>query len=149
MNVVKDSEIIYTREQAFGGNDLTNLISQQYGMNIEEVEQSLRLGEVSSEIHDGAVLPFRNTVAQQVSRSLQFFYSSGVHGELEALYLSGGTAAIEGLAGQLEEELGLRIILANPFSNMGVSSKINSTRLLRDAQALVKATGLALRGFEG
>lgn len=148
LNVVKDSEIIYTREQAFGGNDLTNMISQQYGMNVEEVEQSLRLGEVSSEIQDGAVLPFRNTVAQQVSRSLQFFYSSGVHGELETLYLSGGTAAIEGLAGQLEEELGFNVKLANPFISMGVSSKVNGSRLQRDAPALVKATGLALRGFE-
>ncbi len=149
LNVFKGTENIYTREQAFGGNDLTNLISQQYGMNVEEVEQSLRLGELSPEIHDSAVLPFRNTVAQQVSRALQFFYSSGAHGELSALYLSGGTSCIEGLAAQLEEELGLQTQIANPFASMSVNSRVNSERLKRDAQSLVKAAGLALRGLEG
>ncbi len=149
LNVFKGTENIYTREQAFGGNDLTNLISQQYGMSVEEVEQSLRLGDISEEIVDAAVLPFRNTVAQQVSRALQFFYSSGAHGELETLYLSGGTSCIEGLAGQLEEELGLATQVANPFSSMSVNSRVNSVRLERDAQSLVKATGLALRGLQG
>lgn len=149
LNVVKGSEIIYTREQAFGGNDLTNLISQQHGMSVEEVEQSLRLGEIAADIQEGAVLPFRNTVAQQVSRALQFFYSSGAHGELVTLYLAGGGSGIDGLAGQLEEELGLNTQIANPFSAMSVSSKVNSARLERDAQSLVKATGLALRGLEG
>lgn len=149
LNVFKGTENIYTREQAFGGNDLTNLISQQYGMNVEEVEQSLRLGELSPEIQDSAVLPFRNTVAQQVSRALQFFYSSGAHGELSTLYLSGGTSSIEGLAAQLEEELGLQTQIANPFASMSVNSRVNSERLKRDAQSLVKAAGLALRGLEG
>lgn len=149
LNVYSGSEIIYTREQAFGGNDLTNLINQQYGIKVEEIEQLLRLGDVSDEIKDAAVLPFRNTVAQQVSRALQFFYSSGAHGELDILYLSGGTSSIDGLDGQLEEELGLKTQVANPFASMSINSRVNDGRLERDAQSLVKATGLALRGLEG
>jgi type IV pilus assembly protein PilM len=149
LNVLKDNQIIYTREQAFGGNDLTNLIHQQYGMKVEEVEQSLRLGDLSTEVYEMAVLPFRNTVAQQVSRSLQFFYSSGAHGELSVLYLAGGTSSIEGLADQLEEELGISTKVANPFAQMTVNSRVNRSRLDRDAPALVKAAGLAIRGLEG
>lgn len=89
LNVFKNAELIYSREQAFGGNDLTNTIHQQYGMSVEEVEQALRLDDLSDEIKEMVVLPFRSTVAQQVSRSLQFYYSSGAHNELSALYLSG------------------------------------------------------------
>lgn len=148
LNVFKEGEIVYSREQAFGGNDLTNSIHQQYGMSIEEVEQALRLNELSSEIAEMVVLPFRGTVAQQVSRSLQFFYSSGAHGELSSLYLSGGTASIDGLADQLSEELGITTQMANPFVNMSVESRINRTRLERDAPSLVKACGLAMRGLE-
>lgn len=149
LHVFKGPDIIYTREQAFGGNDLTNLIHQQYGMKVEEVEQSLRLGDLSTEIQEMAVLPFRNTVAQQVSRSLQFFYSSGAHGELDGLFLAGGTSSIDGLAEQLEEELGITIQVANPFNHMIVNSRVNRARLDRDAPSLVKATGLAIRGLEG
>lgn len=148
LNVFKGDEIVYSREQAFGGNDLTNSIHQQYGMSIEEVEQSLRLNDLSPEINEMVVLPFRGTVAQQVSRSLQFFYSSGAHSELSALYLSGGTATIDGLAEQLSEELGINTEMANPFSPMSVNSRVNKSRLERDAPSLVKACGLAMRGFE-
>lgn len=149
LNVLNDSGVIYTREQAFGGNDLTNLINQQYGIKVEEIEQQLRLGDLSKDIHDSVVLPFRNTVAQQVSRALQFFYSSGAHGDLDVLYLSGGTSCIEGLEGQLQEELGIKTFVADPFSAMKVNSRVNQVRLKRDAQSLVKAAGLALRGLEG
>ncbi len=148
LNVFRDGEIVYSREQAFGGNDLTNSIHQQYGMSVEEVEQSLRLGDISEEINEMVVIPFRGTVAQQVSRSLQFFYSSGAHSELASLYLSGGTATIEGLAEQLTDELGIPTYMANPFASMSVNSRVNSSRLDRDAPSLVKACGLAMRGFE-
>jgi type IV pilus assembly protein PilM len=149
LNVFKGNEIVYTREQTFGGNDLSNAISQQYGMSVEEVEQSLRLNDLSSEIEDMVVMPFRGTVAQQVSRSLQFFYSSGTHHhELSALYLSGGTAAIDGLAEQLQEEIGITTLMANPFSRMKINPRVNTVRLERDAPSLVKACGLAMRGFE-
>ena len=149
LNVFKKNEIVYSREQAFGGNDLTNIIHQQYGISIEEVEQSLRLNDLSSEILEMVVQPFRGTVAQQVSRSLQFFYSSGAHAELSALYLSGGTATIDGLSEQLSEELGLNVDMANPFAKMSINSRVNRSRLERDAPSLVKACGLAMRGFEG
>lgn len=148
LNVFKGNEIVYSREQAFGGNDLSNSIHQQYGMSIEEVEQSLRLNDLSAEINEMVVLPFRGTVAQQVSRSLQFFYSSGAHSELSALYLSGGTATIDGLAEQLCEELGINTEMANPFMPMSINSRVNKSRLERDAPSLVKACGLAMRGFE-
>ncbi|MGH1462264.1 MAG: type IV pilus assembly protein PilM [Neptuniibacter sp.] len=149
LNVFKGSSIIYTREQAFGGNDLTNLIHQQFGTSVEEVEQSLRIGDLSADVYEAAVLPFRNNVAQQVSRSLQFFYSSGAHGELGKLYLSGGTSCIEGLSEQLEEELGVSTFVANPFSHMSINSRVNRGRLDRDAPSLVKAAGLAIRGLDG
>lgn len=65
------------------------------------------------------------------------------------LYLAGGTSSIEGLADQLEEELGISTKVANPFAQMTVNSRVNRSRLDRDAPALVKAAGLAIRGLEG
>lgn len=148
LNVFKNGEIVYNREQAFGGNDLSNAIHQQSGLKAGEVENLLRTGELSDELKQSLVLPFRSTVSQQVSRALQFFYSSGPHNELNKLYLLGGTSAIEGLSEQMAAEVGLSVEVANPFAGMERDAKINADRLAQDAPTLAKACGLALRSFE-
>ncbi len=148
LNVIRDNKIIYNREQSFGGNDLTTNIHHQYGMAVDEVEQALRLGEMSEEIVESTVKPFRFTVSQQVSRALQFFYSSGVQHQLSKIFICGGTASIEGSVDILSEEIGVPVMLANPFSQMDVAAKVNKDRLLKDAPALIKACGLALRSFD-
>jgi Tfp pilus assembly PilM family ATPase len=37
--VLRDDEMLYDRDQAFGGSQLTQLISRQYGFSFEEAEQ--------------------------------------------------------------------------------------------------------------
>ena len=148
LNVFKNGEIVYNREQAFGGNDLSNAIHQQSGLGIGEVEHLLRSGELTDELQQSLVMPFRSTVSQQVSRALQFFYSSGPHNELSKLYLLGGTAAIDGLAEQMAAEVGLPVEVANPFATMAQDSKVNAARLIQDAPTLAKACGMALRSFD-
>lgn len=148
LNVFRDGKIIYNREQAFGGNELTNAIHQQYGLEIGEVEQKLRTGELDDEIREMLVMPFRQSVIQQVSRALQFFYSSGVQSQLTELYLAGGTAGIEGLPELMQEEIGVPTKVANPFARVGVGPRLNQDRLTKDAPMLAKACGLALRSFD-
>lgn len=148
LNVFRDGAIIYSREQAFGGNDLVNSIHQQYGMTVEEVEQALRHGDLSDDIRNMLVMPFRHTIAQQVSRSMQFFYSSGVQQQLTKLFISGGTASVDGIAKVMEDEVGVPTEVANPFSKMRINNKLNQQRLEADAPLLTKACGLAMRSFD-
>lgn len=148
LNVMHHGVIIYNREQGFGSNELTNSIHIQCGMSIPEVEQSFRLNEISMEIEAMLIEPFRDTVAQQISRALQFYYSSNVQNQLTKIYLSGGCSSIKGLVELLEEELGISVELTNAFSNMNIQPKINKDRLNKDAPALAKACGLALRSFD-
>lgn len=148
LNVFKGSKIIYNREQAFGGNDLTNMIHQQSGLESADIERQLQNGELDSSIVDSLVLPFRTTVVQQISRALQFYYSSGSPGQLSRLLIAGGTAGLEGLSAMVEEETGVKTDIANPFQQMEVDAKINPSRLEKDAPSLLKACGLALRSFD-
>jgi type IV pilus assembly protein PilM len=39
LKVLRDEEMLYDRDQAFGGSQLTQLISRQYGFSVEEAEQ--------------------------------------------------------------------------------------------------------------
>ena len=149
LNVFRGDRIIYNREQAFGGNDLVNLICQVKGLQLAEVERLLVAGELDQETQESLVEPFKYTVAQQVSRALQFFYSSGARaGQIGKLYLAGGTSRMERLAEAVEQETGLPTKIANPFEQMGVVSKVNPLRLEKDAPRLFKACGLALRSFD-
>lgn len=148
LNVFRKGKIVYNREQAFGGNELTNAIHQQYGMEVAEVEQKLRNGSLDDEIVEMLVMPFRQSVIQQVSRALQFFYSSGAQSQLSELYLAGGTAGIEGLSDLMQEEIGVPAKVVNPFSSIRVGPRLNQDRLINDAPMLAKACGLALRSFD-
>ena len=148
LNVFRDGKIIYNREQAFGGNELAHAIHQQYGLEFVEIEQKMRIGELDKEIMDLLVMPFRQSVCQQVSRALQFFYSSGAQSQLSVLYLAGGVSCIEGLAAMMQDEVGVPARVANPFENMRVGSRLNQNRLMKDAPMLVKACGLAMRSFD-
>jgi type IV pilus assembly protein PilM len=148
LNVFRDGVIIYSREQAFGGNDLVNAIQQQYGMPAAEAEQALRHNELSDDIRDMLVMPFRQTIAQQVSRSMQFFYSSGVQQQLAKLIIAGGAVSIEGIEPLMEAEVGIPTVVANPFAAMKISSKLNKQRLEAEAPLLTKACGLAMRSFD-
>lgn len=148
LNVFRNGEVIYNREQAFGGNELTSLIHQREGMEQDAVEYALREGSLSEEIYENMVRPFSNTVVQQLSRALQFFYSSGIQGELSAVYLCGGVSSLDDLSAQMEEEIEVPVRLLDLMSFMKTGSKLNAERLRRDAPMLVKACGLALRSFD-
>ncbi|WP_271272900.1 type IV pilus assembly protein PilM [Aliamphritea hakodatensis] len=148
LNVFRNNQIVYNREQAFGGNDLNHLLQQQTGLVPADIEHQLRNGELSDELMETVVLPFRSTISQQISRALQFFYSSGAHNQLTKLCLQGGGVTIDGLADIVAEEVGVPTELANPFAGMDVDSKINPARLAYDAPSLVKACGMSLRSFE-
>ena len=147
LNVFAKGKLDYNRKQAFGGNDLSQAIHQQHGMSMEEVDFAFRENTLDPAISEHMVVPFVETVVQQVARALQFFYSSGVHGQLGRVYICGGVSALPGLAARLTEELDITTEVLIPFSHTAVSRKLNPERLRRDGAILAKACGLALRSF--
>ena len=147
LNVFQTGKVVYNREQAFGGNDLSQAIHQQQGMSMEEVDLAFRENSLSQEIMEHMVEPFTGTVIQQVSRALQFFYSSGIHGQLAKIYICGGVSGLPDLFTRLTDELEISAEILNPFDHCTVNRKLNAERLNRDSAVLVKACGLALRSF--
>ncbi len=145
--VLEHGQVIYSREQAFGGNDLTHSLTQVSDMSADEVEQAKKASELSEELIQGYIDPFKQTTAQQISRSIQFYYSSGTHGEIETLLLMGGIAALPGIETTVSQELGINTEVADPFGAMTIDSRINRHKFDPEAPSLVLACGLALRSF--
>ncbi|WIO75008.1 pilus assembly protein PilM [Porticoccaceae bacterium LTM1] len=148
LSVLVDGKTVYTREQLFGGRQVTEEIQRRYGLSAEEAGQAKKEGGLPEDYQSEILDPFKDALTQQISRSLQFFFSSSEYNYVDQLVLAGGVAAMEGLRDEVEEKLGLPTIVANPFAGMAVSKQVNSVALANDAPAMLVAAGLALRSFE-
>ncbi len=148
LSVLVDSKTIYTREQLFGGRQLTEEIQRRYGLSVEEAGLAKKQGGLPDDYEREVLGPFKDAVVQQVARSLQFFFSSSQYNEVDYVVLAGGVASVNGIVELVQEKIGLKTIVANPFVEMTLSSKVNASALSNDAPSLMIACGLAMRSFD-
>ena len=148
LNVVENNQLIYTREQSFGGKQLTEEIMRRYGLAYDEAGRLKKAGGLPDNYIPEVLEPFKETIAQQVSRFLQFFYTSGQHNAVDLIVLAGGCASIPGIDELVESQLDTATVIANPFAEMSLSSKVNPQSLSNDAPSLMIACGLAMRSFD-
>ncbi|ACE83309.1 pilus assembly protein PilM [Cellvibrio japonicus] len=148
LSVLVDGKTVYTREQLFGGRQLTEEIQRRYGLSREEAGLAKKQGGLPDDYEMEVLNPFKDAVVQQVTRSLQFFFSASQYNDVDYIILAGGVASLEGLVGLIEEKLGTQTVVANPFARMSVSSRVNAVSLATDAPSLMIVTGLAMRSFD-
>jgi type IV pilus assembly protein PilM len=148
LSVLHNGRTIYTREQLFGGKQLTEEIQRRYGLSMEEAGLAKKQGGLPDDYDSEVLQPFKDAVVQQVSRSLQFFFASGQFNEVDYILLAGGTASIADLDRLIQHKLGTPTLVANPFAEMALSGKVNAGALASDAPALMIACGLAMRSFD-
>lgn len=148
LSVLVDGKTVYTREQLFGGKQLTEEIQRRYGLSREEAGLAKKQGGLPDDYDSEVLAPFKEAVVQQVTRSLQFFFSASQYNDVDYIILAGGVASLEGLVGLIEEKLGTQTVVANPFARMSVSSRVNAASLANDAPSLMIVTGLAMRSFD-
>ena len=148
VNVVHKNKIIYTREQAFGGKQLTEEIQRRFGLSYEEAGLAKKHGGLPDNYISEVLDPFKQAMVQQIGRSLQFFVSSSAHQGIDYVVLAGGCASITGIDGLVEKTLNIPTMVANPFVKMSLSNKVKAQSLSNDAPAMMIACGLALRSFD-
>ncbi|MGK0297066.1 MAG: type IV pilus assembly protein PilM [Gammaproteobacteria bacterium] len=147
-SVFENNKIVYTREQQFGGAQLTEEIQRRYGLSFEEAGLAKKQGGLPENYVPEVLDPFKENMSQQIGRAQQFFFSSSQITQIDHLVLAGGCASIDGIAEVIQEKLGVPTIVANPFANMSLSSKVAALALANDAPALMVSCGLALRSFD-
>lgn len=146
--VFAGGQMVYQREQSFGGNQLTQEIQRRYGMSAEEAEKAKRGGGLPESYEPEVLEPFTDTIALEISRALQLFFTSTPYSKVDHIVLAGGCAAISGLDETVAGRTQASTMVANPFANMAVSNKVQPGRLALDAPALIVACGLAMRRFD-
>lgn len=150
LNVIRNGRTIYSREQVFGGKQLTDEVMRRYGLSYEQAGLAKRQGGLPENYQSEVLEPFKEAMVQQISRLLQFFYAGTEYNRVDQIVLAGGGAAIQGIAPMFEEQLGVPTTIANPLAQMTLSDRVRSQAhaLAQDAPALMIACGLALRSFD-
>lgn len=148
VSVLRNGQQLYAREQSFGGNQLTQEIARQYGMSLEEAEAAKRGGSLPEDFERDLQRPFMDSLALEVSRALQFFFTSTQYNQVDHIVLAGGCAVMPGLAEVVGGRTQVPTVVANPFAGMALSSRVRPKNLLADAPSLMVACGLALRRFD-
>ncbi|MCX7897292.1 MAG: pilus assembly protein PilM [Rhodocyclaceae bacterium] len=146
--MLKGEQQIYAREQAFGGNLLTQDMMRAYGLSHEEAERIKRNGPYPDNFENEILAPYLDNLALEVARALQIFFTSTPYGEIHHLVLFGGGAIAPGVAAAVADRTQIDAVLANPFAGMKLSPKVRAKQLLTEAPALMVACGLALRRFD-
>ena len=148
LSVLRAGRSIYSREQVFGGKQLTDEVMRRYSMSYEEAGLAKRQGGLPETYEVEVLEPFKEAAVQQISRLLQFFYAGSEFNRVDHIVLAGGCAVLPGLPAMVEEQLGVPTIVANPLAQMTLGPKVQAHALNQDAPALMIATGLALRSFD-
>ena len=148
LNVLRNGQSIYMREQPFGGTTLTQEIQRAFGMSPEEAEAAKRTGGLPDNYDAEVLAPFMDTLGLEVARALQFFFTSTQYNQVNHILLAGGCAAIPGIDEVTTRRTSVPSMIANPFANMALSSKIRPKNLATDAPSLMVACGLAMRRFD-
>ncbi len=148
LTVLRDGQQLYAREQAFGGNQLTQDIARLYGMTFEEAEAEKRRNALPDNYEAELLQPFVESMALEVSRALQFFFTSTQFNKVDHIVLSGGCAVLPGSDEVIASRTQINTIVANPFADMVLSERVRANSLLADASSLMIACGLAMRRFD-
>jgi type IV pilus assembly protein PilM len=148
LHVFNEGRIMYTREQNFGGRQLREEVQRRYGLTDEQAAQKIRAGDVADTYEIEVLNPFKEALAQQIGRALQFFYSGTTFSSVDRILLAGGAASLPRIDVLVEERLRISTTVANPFGQMSFAPRVNSQSLLHEAPGMMVAVGLALRGFD-
>ena len=90
VTVLRNDQSVYTREQAFGGNQLTQDIVSRYGMSVEEAENAKRSGGLPDDYETEVLRPFMGNLSMEVQRALQRAHEP--HGRVPLLGQAGVVA---------------------------------------------------------
>lgn len=147
MNIFKDGQSIYSRDQAYAGNQLTQEIQRKYNMSYEDAERAKCQGGLPENYELDVLQPFMDTLAMEIARSLQFFYTSSNFSKVDHILLAGGCSVIHGLDEAVSSRTQIASTMrANPFFSM--STKARGKQIQQDAPSLLIACGLAMRRFD-
>jgi type IV pilus assembly protein PilM len=146
-SVMFNGVTVYEREQPFGGNSLTQDIVRAHGLAFEEAEARKKSGDLPESYGTELLQPFLESAALEVTRAIQFFFTSTPYTKIDQIFLAGGCAMLPGLLDMIAGRTRISSAVLSPFKGMQLAPGVREQQLRADAPAYLVACGLALRRF--
>lgn len=142
INIVTKGEAYFTRGILWGGLDITERIKDAMGVEFDEAEAlKIKPSEKREEVVS-IITPVLERLSSQIRISLDYFESQ-FGKSVEKLCVSGGTAYLFNIVDFLKDNLGVEVVMWNPFEGITITDAINE---IEKTPALFSvAVGLALR----
>jgi type IV pilus assembly protein PilM len=147
ISVMLDGATVYEREQPFGGNSLTQDIVRSYGLAFEEAEARKKAGDLPENYQSDVLTPWLEGAALEVTRAIQFFFTSTPFTKIDQIFLAGGCAVLPGLLDMIASRTRISSAVISPFKGMQLAPGVREQALRSDAPAYLVACGLAMRRF--
>jgi len=147
MQVIRNEDMVYEREQNFGGSQLTAWVARHYSISPEEAESKKKSAALAPDYQEAVLAPYLNQLGQDIGRALQFFFTSTPHNKVDYVLLSGGAAAVPGLEVAVMNQTSFPCKVVNPFEGMALSAASVSAKGADSSTAFLVATGLAMRRY--
>ncbi len=146
INILRNNVTFFAREVPMGGQDLTNAITRRFGLEPFEAEALKRdPQEQVVEVQD-AVSATLDDLGNEINLSFDFFENQ-FEGEVQEVYLSGGSALLPFLEESMEKIFEKRTRVWNPIEGLKVrSDNVDIDALNQSAPQLAVAVGLATAG---
>lgn len=148
INILKGGRSVFTGDVPVGGRQLTEALMQRLGLTYEEAEQAKITGAVAGHTREEIEESLTSAVdllLDEIQRALSFFWTGAVEEPIHAIYLSGGTAQLPGLAAMMSERLKALLELTDPFRQITIGHKVDREFLQQNASSLAVSVGLATR----
>jgi type IV pilus assembly protein PilM len=150
--ISRNGQELYQQTLLIGGGQLTRDIQRFYGYSTSEAEEAKLTMSLPENYEMEVLNPYMNNLAQEMQRTLQFFYATGdisQHLRVDSIVLIGGGSKLIGLDDVVTERTQIGVLVANMFLNMTLNSKhVDRRSLDNNAASLFLAGGLALRKFD-
>jgi type IV pilus assembly protein PilM len=149
VNILRGDQSLFTRDISLGGNAYTEALQRELGLPFQEAERLKRAPSGHDDTFEG-VRPLLHgvteTVLLEVQKTFDFYKATAVSDRIDRIYLSGGTAWVDGFRKALEERFDTPVEMFDPFKQIACDpAKLG----VEDAHQLTStgavAVGLALR----
>lgn len=147
INVMRDGQMAFVRDQFYGGQNLTEAIQKAHAVSFSAAEKMKKNN--FSDIDPQVIEEFFSNLSSEIGRSLDFYSANNAEYPVQKILISGGCALIKGIDVELDNRLGIETKILNPFDGIKVSPKrFDLDELNEIGPMMMVPVGLAMRSFD-
>jgi type IV pilus assembly protein PilM len=150
INILSNGISTFTRDVTIGGNSFTEEIQKRLNVGFEEAEAYKCGGTAGDEVVpqevDDILRQQSDVMAGEFQRSLDFYLATTSDGQIDRIFLSGGSARVPALQKAIENRARIPLEIIDPFRKIAVDeSRFDLSYVQQQAPMAAVAVGLALR----